>query len=89
MPGSTNWHRGDERGQQGGDTVVLDDDVDGRNNRRQRWRRKGSKRNTREERWEVGVAFFLDRKWELLVALVRWGTTLHNLNIPRASLRTL
>jgi hypothetical protein len=57
MPGSTNWRRGDERGQQGGDTVVLDGDIDGRNNRRQRWRRKGLMRNTSEER---------DEKWELL-----------------------
>jgi hypothetical protein len=57
MPGSMNWRRGDERGQPGGDPVVLDGNVDGRNNRRQRWRRKGLLRNTSEER---------DGKWELL-----------------------
>jgi hypothetical protein len=56
VPGSTNQRRGDERGQQGGDTVVLDGYGDGQNNWRQLWRRKGFERNTSEER---------EGKWDL------------------------
>jgi hypothetical protein len=58
--GSTNQRRGDERGQQGGDTVVLDGYGDGRNNWRQQWWRKGLERNTSEERGEVGFVFFFE-----------------------------